>query len=75
MLSAFFTEKVLAKHFLKKSVSKNTLFTEKVFLQKMKYIHNNPVKASICKKPADYKYSSAKFYDVGEDEFQLISPY
>ncbi len=51
------------------------LFTEKVFLQKMKYIHNNHVKAGICKKPADYKYSSAKFYDVGEDEFQLISRY
>ena len=51
------------------------LFTEKVFLQKMKYIHHNPVKAGICKKAADYKYSSAKFYDVGRDEFQLISPY
>ena len=30
--------------------------------QRMKYIHNNPVKAGICYTPEDYKYSSAGDY-------------
>ncbi len=32
-----------------------------VFIQKLDYIHWNPVKAGMCKLPEDYKYSSALF--------------
>ena len=43
------------------------LRTDKVYLQKLNYIHNNPVKASICKLPEEYNYSSALFYHTGVD--------
>lgn len=43
------------------------LWSEKAFLQKLQYIHNNPVKYPWCLAtyPEDYKYSSAKFYKTG----------
>jgi putative transposase len=43
------------------------LWTKEVFIQKMEYIHNNPVAAGLCVYPEDYKYSSAKFYESGND--------
>ena len=33
---------------------------EKMLQTKLRYIHNNPVKASLVIKPEDYKYSSAR---------------
>ena len=51
------------------------LFTPKVFKQKLEYIHQNPVKASICKYPEDYRFSSAKFYFNEQDEFNFLSHY
>src|SRR5438132_1263345 len=40
------------------------LWNEKVFIQKLNYIHNNPVKHpwNLVQFAEDYKYSSAKFY-------------
>ena len=35
------------------------LRTHAVFLQKLEYIHWNPVKAGLCSLPEEYKYSSA----------------
>ncbi len=35
---------------------------EKMFWTKLKYIHNNPVKAGLVEKVEDYKYSSARNY-------------
>jgi len=35
---------------------------EKTFWVKFNYIHNNPVKAELVKRPEDYPYSSAKNY-------------
>ncbi len=48
------------------------LWTKEVFLQKMEYIHYNPVAAGLCTHPEDYKYSSAKFYETGVDEFSFV---
>ena len=48
------------------------LFTSKVYHQKMTYIHNNPVKASLCMFPGDYRYSSARYYESGYDEVGLF---
>ena len=45
------------------------LSSEKLFLQKLAYIHDNPVRAGICKYPEDYPFSSAFFYDHGIDFF------
>ncbi len=49
------------------------LWTKEVYIQKMDYIHYNPVTAKICSYPEQYKYSSAKFYETGEDKFGILT--
>ena len=49
------------------------LFTHKVYQQKLDYIHNNPVRAELCKYPEQYHYSSAQFYYTGIDEFNMLT--
>jgi putative transposase len=53
------------------------LWTQKVFIQKLKYIHNNPVQSKwkLAELPEQYKYSSALFYEQGIDEFGLLEHY
>ncbi len=53
------------------------LFTEKIFMQKLDYIHNNPMQAKwqLCTQPEDYFYSSAKFYETGIDDFGMLTHY
>jgi REP element-mobilizing transposase RayT len=51
------------------------LFSESVFLQKFDYIHENPVVAGLVNYAEDYKYSSARFYITGIDEFHMITHY
>ena len=48
------------------------IYTEKFLLQKMEYIHQNPVAKewNLVQERADYKYSSACFYD--EDKQPII---
>lgn len=49
------------------------LRTTKIFQQKLNYIHLNPVKAGICEFPEQYKYSTAKFYETGIDDWGFIT--
>ncbi len=49
------------------------LLTKEMFMQKMEYIHYNPVAAGLCVYPEDYKYSSAKFYETGVNEFEFLT--
>ena len=51
------------------------LRTDKVFRQKLEYIHWNPVKAGLCKLPEDYLYSSALFYETGIDKWGFLTHY
>ncbi len=53
------------------------LWTEAFFIQKLIYIHNNPLKDpwNLVQYPEDYKYSSARFYETGVDEFGLLTHY
>jgi len=51
------------------------LYNEAVFLQKLNYVHSNPVSAGLCKLPEEYKYSSAKFYETGVDDFGFLQHY
>lgn len=53
------------------------LWNEKVFIQKLNYIHNNPVhpKWNLATSPENYKYSSAKFYETGVDDFGILTHY
>jgi putative transposase len=51
------------------------LRSESFFKQKMKYIHDNPCQPhwNLASHPIDYRFSSARFYELGEDEFGLIT--
>jgi putative transposase len=49
------------------------LWSEKVMLQKLIYIHQNPVRAGVCLHPDDYRYSSAKLYSRGVDEWGFLT--
>lgn len=49
------------------------LFSEKVYLQKVDYLHYNPVEAGLCEKPEDYYYSSARFYETSVDDFGFLT--
>ena len=51
------------------------MFTEKLFMQKLNYIHNNPLQAKwqLYTTPENYFYSSAKFYETGLDDFGVLT--
>ena len=51
------------------------IWSEKVLIQKLKYIHENPVRAGICLYPEDYKYSSALLYKTGKDNWGFLTHY
>jgi REP element-mobilizing transposase RayT len=42
---------------------------------KLDYIHYNPLQPQwqLSNEPADYKFSSAKFYETSEDEFKILT--
>ena len=52
-----------------------SLTTERFLIQKLNYIHNNPVKAGLCKYPEEYKYSSARFYICNEQDWDFLVHY
>lgn len=49
------------------------IWSEKVLIQKLNYIHENPVRAGLCIYPEDYKYSSALFYKTGIDNWGFLT--
>jgi REP element-mobilizing transposase RayT len=50
------------------------LYTKEVAMQKLKYIHNNPMAEhwNLVQVPCDYKYSSARYYDLNEKSFEFL---
>ena len=50
------------------------LFTRKVALQKLIYLHNNPLAEhwKLVTNPCDYKYSSARYYEINEKNFTFL---
>jgi putative transposase len=50
------------------------LDNSKTLLQKLNYIHNNPLKEKwlLADEARNYKYSSASFYETGIDEFGFL---
>lgn len=52
-----------------------SLWSGKVFEQKLDYIHNNPVQAGLCRNPEDYHYSSARFYICNERNWDFLEHY
>ncbi|MFA6057438.1 MAG: transposase [Taibaiella sp.] len=51
------------------------LWNEAIVIQKLTYVHENPVKAGIVANPSNYKYSSAMFYETGIDTFGFLTAY
>ena len=51
------------------------IYSRKVFIEKLNYIHHNPVqgKWNLCRYPEDYKYSTAKFYETGKDNWGFLT--
>ena len=51
------------------------LWNEHTLIQKLNYIHSNPVKHPwhLSVVPEAYKYSSAKFYETGIDDFGFLT--
>lgn len=50
------------------------LYSRKVALQKLEYIHRNPLaeRWQLARHPCDYKYSSAKYYEWNEKNFTFL---
>ena len=53
------------------------LFSENVFLQKLDYLHNNPLQPQwqLATVPEAYRWSSASFYETGKSEFDFLTHY
>ena len=53
------------------------LYHHKQFLQKLEYIHNNPLqpKWKLCNLPEEYPFSSAAFYETGGSDFSFVTHY
>ncbi|MFN8286361.1 MAG: transposase [Chitinophagales bacterium] len=62
-------------HFWERESLAIELYTEDIFLQKLNYIHNNPVKSKwqLAQLACDYHYSSAAFYENGIDRFNFLT--
>ena len=45
-----------------------SVFSEAVFMQKVNYIHNNPVRAGLVERPVEYHWSSARIWQRQELE-------
>jgi len=51
------------------------LGTLEMLKQKLKYIHYNPVLAALCNLPEEYKYSTARFYETGVNDWGFVTHY
>jgi putative transposase len=51
------------------------LGTLEMFKQKLEYIHYNPVLAGLSNLPEEYKYSTAKFYETGINDWGFVTHY
>ncbi|MEO7212913.1 transposase [Mucilaginibacter sp.] len=53
------------------------LWSPDVFMQKLDYIHNNPLQDNwrLVEFPEDYKYSSGSYYETGIDIFGFLKHY
>ena len=48
------------------------LWSDKVFSQKLEYMHMNPVRAGICRSPEVYQYSSASYYLLNDKKWGFL---
>jgi putative transposase len=77
-LSSFLTNAKDRKYqFWERNSLSIDLWNPEVFIQKLDYIHNNPLqdKWQLAMYPEEYKYSSARFYESDIDEFGFLKHY
>ena len=48
------------------------IFTQDKLIEKLNYMHNNPVKRGLVEKPTKYFYSSSRNYELNDDSFIKI---
>lgn len=76
MLELFRSDKIDRSYqFWKRDPLAIPVSTEEILIQKLNYIHSNPIKEkwSLAVNPEDYKWSSARFYLDGTDEFGILT--
>ena len=56
------TQSDRAYHFWERRNYVATMNDRRVLLQKLDYIHNNPIRVGLCSTPEDYLFSSVRFY-------------
>jgi putative transposase len=54
-----------AEHFWQKRYYDFNIRNYPQFVEKMKYIHRNPVKRGLCQRPEDWEWSSFRHYATG----------
>ena len=60
-------------HFWERRSWRATMNSREVLIQKLQYIHNNPVKAGLVKNEEDYVFSSSRFYNQLETEWNFLT--
>jgi len=46
-----------------------------VYMQKLEYIHANPVRVGLCNLIEEYHYLSARFYELNEPNWDFLTHY
>src|ERR1700678_1393547 len=54
-----------AEHFWQKRYYDFNIRNYPQFVEKLRYIHRNPVKAGLCERPEDWEWSSFRHYATG----------
>ncbi len=78
LLKLFFVNKADRKYqFWQRNTLDIEVFSEKMFDQKLVYIHNNPLQKHwrLVDDAGKYRYSSASYYEKNIDEFGILTNY
>ena len=54
-------------HFWEKRFYDFNVHTRKKLVEKIRYMHNNPVVAGLCERPEDWPWSSSRYYKFDEE--------
>jgi hypothetical protein len=70
LLTFFHTQNIDHRHEYRiwQDIAHKPILTDKVLLEEMEYLHNNPIRKKwhLVDDRDDYKYSSAGYYDLGK---------
>ncbi len=58
-----------AEHFWQKRYYDSNIRDRRQFIEKLRYIHRNPVNKGLCARPEDWKWSSFLHYATGDEGY------